>query len=211
MPTTTTTTIATSAGAVLENLRTNYGPQAEAIGQVAATAYFSHLQTLQVLSIFVTAFFIVATVYFAIKTGWIRTRIDRVQDVVLKKDVIRKRVRKSWDDIERHFFVGDDNDLKIAIVEADKLLDDALRAIGVPGVQLGDKLKKVRESQLPNVEDVWQAHKLRNRIAHESNFTLKRDLAERALTVYEKALEHLGALEPEEKTTEAPPRSRRSR
>jgi hypothetical protein len=60
------------------------------------------------------------------------------------------------------------------------------------------RLKKVSTAQLPNVDDVWQAHKLRNRIAHEADFALKRDLAERALTVYEQALEHLGVLEPSE-------------
>ena len=41
---------------------------------------------------------------------------------------------------------------------------------------------------MPNLNELWQAHKLRNQIAHEPNFKLKRDLAERALGIYETAL-----------------------
>lgn len=195
MPTTTTsTTIATSVAATLENLQTNYGPAAQAVGQSFSSAYDAHLILLQILSVMISAAFIGGIVYFIIETGWLRIRMERIQDVVLKTDVSKKRVQASWDDIEAHFFAGDDNDLRVAIIEADTLLDDALRGAGIPGAQLGDRLKKVKTSQLPNVEEVWQAHKIRNRIAHESDFVLKRDLAEKALTVYEKALQSLGVL-----------------
>jgi len=123
--------------------------------------------------------------------------VDRFRDVVLRSDVSKKQAQVSWEEIERHFFAGDDNDLKIAIIKADTLLGEALRGAGVPGDGIGDQLQHVRSEQLPNLEAVWQAHKLRNQIAHEGNFVLKRDLAERALTVYEQALEHLGLLDKE--------------
>jgi hypothetical protein len=200
MPTTTAT--GTTPSAVLQNLQTNYGPQAQAVGQVATNAYFAHLGTLEVISAILSTCFFAATIYFLVQTGWLANRIDRVRDVVLRKDSFKARVKSSWDDIERHFFAGDDNDLKIAIIEADTLLDEALVGVGVSGSQLGDRLKKVRPDQIGDIDAVWQAHKLRNQIAHEANFVLKRDLAERALTVYEKALENLGALDPEVEKTE---------
>jgi hypothetical protein len=199
-----TTSILTAAAATIpsptstfQNLQESYGPQAQAFGNTAENIYYSHLTTLEVFSVIFSAAFIAGSIYFLIQTGWLANRVDRVRDVVLKSDSSKKRIRSTWDDIERHFFAGDDNDLKVALIEADNLLNDALLAAGVQGVQLGDRLKKVRSNQLPNLEEVWQAHKIRNRIAHEANFVLKRDLAERALTVYETALEHLGVLEPE--------------
>ncbi len=185
----------TSATNTLQYIQTTYGPQADAAGHALGAFYVSHLTILQILSVLISAAFFAATVYIAIETGWARTRVSRVQDVVLKRDLTKKSIRASWDDIEAHFFAGDDNDLKVAILEADKLLEEALRAMGVPGAQLGDRLKKVKIARLPNVEDVWQAHKIRNRIAHETDFVLKRDLAEKALTIYEEALAHLGYLE----------------
>lgn len=167
------------------------------MSQTAASIYFSNLTWLQVLSVLISAAFIAGTVWIIIKTGWVRLRVERFQHVILKRDTLRTRTKTSWNDIERHFFAGSDNDLKIALIKADTLLDEALVDAGVPGAQLGDRLKRVRPDQLPNLEDVWQAHKLRNRIAHEADFKVKRDLAERALTVYEKALEYLGALDVE--------------
>ena len=167
--------------------------------------YFSGLPVVEAISILLSAAFVIGTGYFIAKTGWLRVRIDRVSDVVLKSDATKRRVERSWDSIERHFFSGDDNQLKLAIMKADTLLEEALREAGVPGKDLGERLKRMKASDLPNLQNVWDAHKLRNRIAHETDFTLKRDLAERALTVYEQALTHLGALaeippiEPEKK------------
>jgi hypothetical protein len=185
-------------GTAFSQLQTNYGPQAQTLGRSASDAYFAHLGLLQFISVVLTIFFTAATIYVAVKTGWLGTRVDRIRDVVFKSELSKKRAEETWDEIEEYFFVGDDNDLRMALMRADALLDDALRNAGIRGEQLGDRLKNIKPTQLPNLEDVWQAHKLRNRIAHEPDFVVKRDLAERALAVYEKALEHLGVLGPEE-------------
>jgi hypothetical protein len=190
----------TNPNQALQQLQSAYGSTTHEITQQVVNGYFAHLTVVEIISAIISTTFIVATVYFLIETGWIANRVDRVRDVVLKKDQTKKHAQSSWEDIERHFFAGDDNDLKVALIEADNLLDEALHDAGVPGTTLGERLQRVTEEKLPNVEDVWQAHKIRNRIAHEANFVLKRDLAERALTVYEKALEHLGLLEPESET-----------
>ncbi len=193
MPTTTTTSSITGT---IQKLETTYGPQVVATGHATAAAYSSHLAAFQFMSVLLSIAFMVGTVYIVIKTGWLRVRMDRIDDVVFKSDVARKHMEESWEDVERHFFSGDVNELKIAIVKADALLDEALRNSGALGKDLGDRLKKLTTAQLPNLENIWEAHKLRNRIAHEVSFVLKRDLAERALTVYEEALEHLGVLTP---------------
>ena len=100
----------------------------------------------------------------------------------------------SWN-IEKHFFKGDENDLKVAIIEADKLLEEALREAGIRGASLGDRLKNIKQGQLPNIDDVWQAHRLRNDIVHQPTFKLKRDLAERSLAIYEETLRALHLLD----------------
>ncbi len=205
MPTSTSIVTGTTPSAVLQQLQNNYGPQAQAVGQGALNAYAAHLGTFQIVSLIFSLACFGIGIYFLIQTGYLQNRIDRIQDVILKQDNTRKRARASWDDIERHFFAGDDNDLKIAIIEADNLLDETLLAIGVPGAGLGERLQKVTPEKLPNVEDVWQAHKIRNRIAHEAKFVVKRDLADRALTVYEKALENLGLLDAESELGKAHP------
>ena len=163
--------------------------------QASISLYLSSLGELKVVAILVSAFFIISTIFFAIKTGWLALRADRVSDVILKTNLPKKRSIKAWRRIERHFFTGDENDLKLALIESDTLLDEALRLAGFRGVDLGDRLKKINSAQVTNLDEIWEAHKLRNRLVHEAGFKLSRDTAERALTVYKKTLADLGILD----------------
>jgi hypothetical protein len=166
--------------------------QAQTAGQNFMSAYFSNLGMLEFFGFVITLIFIVGIIYFVIETGWLSLRVDRFRHIVLQSNISRKQAKESWARIEEQFYRGGESDLKVAILEADKLLNDALREAGIMGIQLGDRLKKTTASQVPNLNELWQAHKLRNQIAHEPNFKLKRDLAERALGIYETALTNLG-------------------
>ena len=59
-------------------------------------------------------------------------------------------------------------DKRHAVLEADKLLDALLKHKGYSG-SLGEKLKAADEC-FNNIDQVWRAHKLRNRLAHEMDF-----------------------------------------
>lgn len=75
------------------------------------------------------------------------------------------------------------------ILEAESILDGALRNIGYRGT-FGEKLQRMQKT-LPYIDAVWRAHKLRNRIAHEPGTRISEEEAERALTTFEKALKAL--------------------
>lgn len=81
----------------------------------------------------------------------------------------------------------------ISILEADKLLDRAMHEIGFPGKTMGERLKK-SNNRFSNLNAIWQAHKLRNYIAHEPNFSVSFTQAQNALTIYKQALKDLGAI-----------------
>ena len=82
---------------------------------------------------------------------------------------------------------------KMALISADKLLDRALFETGVNGKTMGDRLKKSGE-KFTELNSVWYAHKLRNRIAHEPGFSIEYSAARHALAVYKQALQDLGAI-----------------
>lgn len=81
----------------------------------------------------------------------------------------------------------------LAVINGDKLLDKALIEMGVPGKTMGDRLKRV-DDKLTDKDAVWRAHKLRNVIAHESDYELSYRQAANALAIYKKALKDLGAI-----------------
>ena len=82
----------------------------------------------------------------------------------------------------------------MAIIQGDKLLDKALCEMGVPGRTMGDRMKKIGKEKFTELNKVWYAHKLRNRIAHESDFTPDYKHAKNALSAYKQALKDLGAI-----------------
>lgn len=161
------------------------------------TAFFfqSSLGFLQLLAVILTAVFLGSAVYFAVETGWLMTNMDRFRDTMLKSNMPKRRSIRAWRKIQQYRIAGDDQSLKFAVIEAENLLNEALHLLGFTGENFGDRLKQITVDDLPNVEDLWEAHKLRNRIVHETNFRLPRDLAERALAIYERAFHDLGLLD----------------
>lgn len=104
----------------------------------------------------------------------------------------QEKYRSRWLTITQQ--VGDASATwQFAIMNADKLLDSALRERGVPGMTLGERLKNAKP-YLSNIDGVWRAHKLRNRIAHDDGVDVSRRQANEALKIFKKALTDLGAL-----------------
>ncbi len=74
-----------------------------------------------------------------------------------------------------------------AIIEADIMLNDMLTRQGYPGDSVGEKLREVDPADFDTVSDAWEAHKVRNQIAHEgSAFDLSETLTRRTIAQYER-------------------------
>lgn len=81
----------------------------------------------------------------------------------------------------------------LAIVDADKLLDEALKKHHIRGKTMGERLVAAQRLISDN-DAVWYAHKLRNRLVHEPNVRLKKREAQTALAGFKQGLRDLGAL-----------------
>lgn len=96
-------------------------------------------------------------------------------------------------DIQEHIASDRPNDWKLAIIEADIMLDELLKQRGYRGASLGERLKSIRPSQLESIEDAWQAHKVRNQIAHGgADFVLTKRLAEDTIKQYRRVFAEFG-------------------
>lgn len=80
-----------------------------------------------------------------------------------------------------------------AIVDADKLLDEALKQSRYSGKTTGERMVSANRV-FSDADRVWTAHKIRNKVVHESNFKLKKSIVNTALSGFKKALKDLGAL-----------------
>lgn len=104
----------------------------------------------------------------------------------------REKYQGEWLAIEHSINESERATVEMAIIKADKLVDQALRERGVSGQTMGERLKSAR-ADFSNIDALWSAHKLRNRIAHENtNVSIK--TARATLAAFRKALKDLGAI-----------------
>lgn len=65
-------------------------------------------------------------------------------------------------------------ELKHAVMEADKLLDHVLKIKGYQGETFADRVRSAEgdiDKRLYN--DIWQGHKIRNQLAHETEYRIQ--------------------------------------
>ncbi len=94
-----------------------------------------------------------------------------------------------WKEILNRIDSFNESDWRIAIIDADTMLDDMLEKMGYHGDTIGDKLKAIEESDFTTLSQAWEAHKVRNRIAHEGSFTLTKREARRVIDLYREVFE----------------------
>lgn len=94
---------------------------------------------------------------------------------------------KRWENIKLKVTDNNPESWRIAIIEADIMLDETLKNAGYVGQSIGDKLKTANPESFRTVQDAWDAHKVRNDIAHVgSDFILTQKTAQETLTRFER-------------------------
>ena len=104
-------------------------------------------------------------------------------------------VSPRWQKIEDLSNGTTSSEWREAIIEADIMLDDALTRQGFVGDGVGEKLKDADPTQFKFIQDAWEAHKVRNQIAHEgSAFNLSETLMHRTIAQYKNVFGELNEI-----------------
>jgi hypothetical protein len=103
------------------------------------------------------------------------------------------RYRSKWLSIEQQLKRDQPASYHLAVLNADKLLDQALRERGLRGQTMAERMK-TGASMFSRRNDVWTAHKLRNQIAHDTDAHVTYDAARGALSGFKQALKDVGAI-----------------
>lgn len=91
-----------------------------------------------------------------------------------------------WQMALKHASSPNPSDWKLAIIEADTILDALLENSGYPGATLGERLKNADRGVFKTLDYAWEAHAVRNKIAHEgSAYALSEREAKRVIQLYE--------------------------
>ncbi len=95
-------------------------------------------------------------------------------------------INAEWQQILEHIETANENDWRQAIISADIMLEKLLNTMNLPGDTIGDKLKAVATGDFKTLDNAWEAHKVRNQIAHEGPaFILTARTARETISNYE--------------------------
>lgn len=159
------------------------------IPYIEETGLFSFWSVFAPLSIFLSLLLAVGLLYSAIRVVQIRRR-ERIELNEFVAPVSSGSVTKAqlrWQEIVNQSQSENENDWRLAILEADIMLDELLTVQGYAGDTMADKMKQVEVSDFNTIDDAWEAHKARNKIAHEgTSYDLNQREVRRIIELYER-------------------------
>ena len=105
-----------------------------------------------------------------------------------------KKINKQWQKVLRRLDSGLESEYKLALLEADRMLDNSLKKMGYVGSTFEERLGKLTSVTMPNIEEVYEVHKTRNNILHDPDYKLELAEARKVLNVYDEAFRSLQIL-----------------
>jgi hypothetical protein len=91
-----------------------------------------------------------------------------------------------WNMVLKHIRSENPSDWKLAIIEADTILDAMTEGAGFPGLTLGERLRNADPGLFRTLQSAGDAHGVRNRIAHDgSGFQLTTRERDHVIRLYE--------------------------
>lgn len=153
---------------------------------------------LKIVSALISIAFIAGAVY-----SWMG--IQKVNDInaakrkdhfsLSKKETNYSPVLDRWNSIAHMFKSQDPTAWRMAVIDADAMLEDLVTQMGFQGQHFGEKLRQMQQSDVPWVQSAWDVHLLRNKLAHEgSRYPLNNREAYQAFKVYESIFQNTGYL-----------------
>ncbi|MBI3638342.1 hypothetical protein HY227_01200 [Candidatus Wolfebacteria bacterium] len=146
--------------------------------------FFRNLFWFEFISLIISGIMIWIIIYINVSVGLTQEMVEYWRDVWDWKGVPRRNTIKAWKQIVKRMKTGGQTQLKLAILEADRLLDEILKVSGYPGRNIEERLAAVNSAEIPNIEEVKQAHKIRNRIVAEPDFILSPGETEITIGIY---------------------------
>ncbi len=180
-----------SAPQVVEYLQTASAPE-------AYQRLYQNWSTFVAISLLFSLCLGALAVYCSIRVFQIRQlerrKFAAAQRTVAAHDVPKTQLR--WNRILEQAKGESEQAWRLAILEADIMLNELLDTLGYRGDTMADKMRGVDRAAFNTIDLAWEAHKIRNRIAHEgAAHHLSARETRRVIALYERALKEFRYIE----------------
>lgn len=155
----------------------------------------SALHILKIVSTLIVMAALAVAVYAYMRIGELSAEENKRLGLLLNWTTEKTQKNVRWGKVEEYMASANPSDWKIGILEADNILDEIVERMGYEGSTLGERMKMIEASDFPYLDEAWQAHKVRNAIAHKgTDYPLSRSEAEQTINIYHRVFKELGYL-----------------
>jgi len=148
----------------------------------------------RIVFIAISLFLIGLIVFTLLKTSWLKyIFLQDAAEVLTYRPFGVRNIEKDWRKVASRLDTGSEPEYKLAVIEADNMMNEILKRMGYGGQSLGERLEKLTAATLPNIDGVKEAHKVRNNIVHDPNYKLSLEETRKTLSIFEKAFRDLEA------------------
>lgn len=135
----------------------------------------------------ISFFLFVGLIILLFKNAWLkRLFIEDWREFFTWQAFGIKTAEKEWKKIKERLNTGQEPEYKLAIVEADNILNDVLKKMEYGAGISAEVLNILPPAIFPNLEEIKLAHNLHENIVHDPDFRLSPDDAKKAIAAYEK-------------------------
>ena len=164
--------------------------------EIAGNILRPALPVLYVIAILISGILLWLTIYCISASHYLKNKvIEKYMDMFGIGSVAKLRQLKAWKRVVSRMKTKEPNNWKMAIIEADLVMDEVIKSSGYRGANTDERFKQVEPNVLANAEELREAHKIRDRVAHEPDFTIGKEDALRILRVYKKSFQEFGLLD----------------
>lgn len=156
------------------------------IKEFLAPYLLNNLWWMKIVSVLISGLFVWGIAHILSKLNYVNLRTEQFLNILGSSGLSRRRSLRAWRQIQARLAVEDPQQWKIAILEADEILNEVLKLSGYLG-KMEDKLDLITPAQLASIEDIKIAHRIRNQISGSPAFELSREVAERTAHIYRRA------------------------
>ncbi len=111
--------------------------------------------------------------------------------ILPRRKLKTKKFQEQWKELQK--YCSSKDTWSLAVIDADKLLDEALKKKGIKGKSMGERLVEAQR-QLSDNDGVWFAHNLAKKLLADSVARLREADVKKSLIGIRQALRDLGAL-----------------
>ncbi len=152
---------------------------------------------LKMISIFVSVLLLVGIIH-SIKRGLRETKNLRTinfKDALGLSSLSRPRSLRAWRKIEERLKTKEEGQIKLAVIEADRLFDHLLVLTGYRGENFAARFQQLTPSQFSNIKELGESHAIAERLLNEPALEITYEGAEKIIKSYGKAFEEAGMIE----------------